>query len=441
MPRSAGFTSADDCGAILRVTQQLAVHKGGSTMKLDRRQFLATGLAAGAAALAGPRIALAQAESLRIGALTPLTGGGAVYGTSMSRMYALVADEINKAGGVGGKPIQVFTEDDQTNPDAGVRGARKLVDVNKVHAILGTWSSAVTLAVAPIAVQARIPHFCVSSSPAISTFKDDDFLYRTAYSQAVISTVYATTAQKLGFKTAALLILNNPYGIGLGDSFPDSFAKVGGKVTGKVVYNPNQSSYRSEIQQALAGKPDVILFGGYTPDGVQVFKEWFQLGLGGTWMGPGFALDQKFIQGIGAQAAEGIVVVEGAPNLSSAAYKNADKLFRAAHNEPADFFAAMAYDHLMVIALSALAAKGDTAGDAIKANIRKVANPPGKVVGTWADAAPLVRAGEKVNYEGASSAADFDQNGDVQTDFGVYRIKTGKWELDRVIKFGELKTT
>jgi branched-chain amino acid transport system substrate-binding protein len=335
----------------------------------------------------------------------------------------------------------VFTEDDQTNPDAGVRGARKLVDVNKVHAILGTWSSAVTLAVAPIAVQARIPHFCVSSSPAISTFKDDDFLYRTAYSQAVISTVYATTAQKLGFKTAALLILNNPYGIGLGDSFPDSFAKVGGKVTGKVVYNPNQSSYRSEIQQALAGKPDVILFGGYTPDGVQVFKEWFQLGLGGTWMGPGFALDQKFIQGIGAQAAEGIVVVEGAPNLSSAAYKNADKLFRAAHNEPADFFAAMAYDHLMVIALSALAAKGDMAGDAIKANIRKVANPPGKVVGTWADAAPLVRAGEKVNYEGASSAADFDQNGDVQTDFGVYRIKTGKWELDRVIKFGELKTT
>src|SRR5688572_33125425 len=97
---------------------------------------------------------------------------------------------------------------------------------------------------------------------------------------------YATTAQKLGYKTAAMLILNNPYGIGLGDSFPDRFAKVGGTVTGKVIYNPNQSSYRSEIQQALSGKPDVILFGGYTPDGIQVFKEWFQLGLGGTWMAP-----------------------------------------------------------------------------------------------------------------------------------------------------------
>jgi branched-chain amino acid transport system substrate-binding protein len=410
-------------------------------MTLDRRQFLITGVAGGAAALVAGRRAHAQPEALRIGVLTPLTGGGAVYGTAMSRMYALVAEDINKAGGVGGKPIQLFTEDDQTNPDAGVRGARKLVDINRVHAILGTWSSAVTLAVAPVAVQARIPHFCVSSSPVISTFKDEDFLYRTAYSQAVISTVYATTAQKLGYKTAAMLILNNPYGIGLGDSFPDRFAKVGGKVTGKVIYNPNQSSYRSEIQQALASKPDVILFGGYTPDGIQVFKEWFQLGLGGTWMGPGFAFDQKFIQGIGAQAAEGIVVVEGAPNLSSSAYKNADKLYRAAHKEEADFFASMAYDHLMVIALSALAAKGDTSGDAIKANIRKVSNPPGRVVGSWADAASAVRAGEKVNYEGASSACDFDENGDVQTDFGVYRIKTGKWALDRVIKFGELSTT
>jgi len=410
-------------------------------MKLDRRQFLATGLAGGATALLGSRLAHAQAEALRIGVLTPLTGGGAVYGTTMSRMYTLLADEINKAGGVAGKPIQLFTEDTQTNPDAGVRGARKLVDVNRVHAIMGTWSSAVTLAVAPIAVQARIPQFCVSSSPVISTFKDDDFLYRTAYSQAVISAVYATTAQTLGFKTAALLILNNPYGIGLGDSFPDRFAKVGGTVTGKVIYNPNQSSYRSEIQQALAGKPDVILFGGYTPDGIQVFKEWFQLGLGGTWMGPGFAFDQKFIQGIGAQAAEGIVVVEGAPNLGSTAYKNADKLFRAAHHQDADFFAAMAYDHLMVVSLSVLAAKGDTTGDAIKGQIRKVSNPPGKVVGTWAEAAPLIRAGEKVNYEGASSSCDFDENGDVQTDFGVYRIKTGKWALDRVIKFGELKTS
>lgn len=411
-------------------------------MTMDRRVFLAR-TAGGAAAvalgpLAAPRIAMA-ADPIRIGALTPLTGAGSVYGTRMSRTYQLVADEINKAGGVAGRQIQLFTEDTQSNPDAGVRGARKLVDVNKVNAILGTWSSAVTLAVAPIAVAAGIPQFCVSSSPVISTFKDNDLLYRTAYSQAVIAGVYALAAQKLNFKTAAMLILNNPYGIGLGDSFPAQFEKVGGKIVGKVVYNPNQSSYRSEIQQALSGKPDVILFGGYTPDGIQIFKEWFQLGLGGTWMGPGFAFDQNFIKGIGPQASEGIVVVEGAPNTASSAYQNANKLYRGAHGEDADFFVAMGYDHLMVVALSILSAKGDSSGEAIKTNIRKVTNPPGKVVGTWAEAAPLVRAGEKVNYEGASSAIDFDENGDARTDFGIYRIKGGKWALDQTIKAGEIK--
>jgi branched-chain amino acid transport system substrate-binding protein len=410
-------------------------------MKITRRRFLGTTLAGGAAALGGrPRLALAQ-DPVRIGVLTPLTGGGAVYGTTMSRMYNLLAEDINKAGGIDGRRLQLFTEDAQTNPDAGVRGARKLVDVNKVHALMGTWSSAVTLAVAPIAIAAGIPQFCVSSSPVITTYKDNDLLYRTAYSQANMARVYALTAQKLNFKTAGLLILNNPYGIGLGDSFPDAFAKVGGKVTGKTVYNPNQSSYRSEIQQALGSKPDVVLFGGYTPDGIQIFKEWFQLGLGGTWMGPGFAFDQKFIAGIGAQAAEGTIVVEGAPNAASSAYKHADKLFRAAHGQEADFFAGMAYDHLMGVALAIQAAKGDSSGEAIKTHLRKVTNPPGKVVGTWAEAMPLVKAGEKINYEGASSALDYDEHGDVETDFGIYRIKGGKWALQQTIKGSEVKST
>jgi branched-chain amino acid transport system substrate-binding protein len=410
-------------------------------MNITRRHFLGTTLAGGAAVTLGalPRPGHAQ-EPIRIGVLTPLTGGGAVYGTTMSRMYNLLAEDINKAGGINGRQIQLFTEDAQTNPDAGVRGARKLVDVNKVQALMGTWSSAVTLAVAPIAIAAGIPQFCVSSSPAITTYKDNDLLYRTAYSQANMARVYALTAQRLGFKTAGLLILNNPYGIGLGDAFPDAFAKVGGKVTGKVVYNPNQSSYRSEIQQALGSKPDIVLFGGYTPDGIQVFKEWFQLGLGGSWMGPGFAFDQKFIAGIGAQAAEGTIVVEGAPNAASSAYKHADKLFRAAHGQEADFFAGMAYDHLMGVALAILAARGDTSGEAIKANLRKVTNPPGKVVGTWAEAAPLVKAGDKVNYEGASSALDYDEHGDVETDFGIYRIKGGKWALQQTIKGSDVKS-
>ena len=158
-------------------------------------------------------------------------------------------------------------------------------------------------------------------------------------------------------------------------------------------------------------------------------------------MGPGFAFDQKFIAGIGGQAAEGTIVVEGAPNAASSAYKHADKLFRAAHGQEADFFAGMAYDHLMGVALAIQAAKGDSSGEAIKTHLRRVTNPPGKVVGTWAEAMPLVKAGEKINYEGASSALDYDEHGDVETDFGIYRIKGGKWALQQTIKGSEVKST
>jgi branched-chain amino acid transport system substrate-binding protein len=412
-------------------------------MRLERRRFLAGAAGAAGAALFGRpewlRDAAAQAQGpIKVGVLTPLTGGGAVYGTIMSKTYAALADEINKAGGIGGRQLSLVTEDDQTNPDAAVRAARKLIDVDKVNVLVGTWSSAVTLAVVPLTAQAKVPHFCVSSSDAVTKANDDDFLYRTYTSQVLVSGIYAQAVQRLGFKTAGLLLLNNPYGITLGDTFADRFQKAGGKVTGKVVYNPNQSSYRSEIQEALAGKPEVILFGGYTPDGILIFKEWFQLGLPGTWIGPGFAFNQQFISSIGQQAAEGIIVVEASPTLGSPAHANLVKLYKAATGQEPEFFAAQAYDALMVLALAMLAARSSE-GVPVRDSIRKVSNPPGKAVGAWAEAAALVQRGEKVNYEGASGSCDFDKAGDVVTDFGIHRVRGGKWVLEQTIKAADVK--
>ncbi len=412
-------------------------------MKLDRRQFLTTTATAGATLAAGNLAFLREAAAqgsgpIKIGTLSPLTGAGAVYGTILANTYKVVADDINKQGGIGGRPIQLIVEDGQTNPDAAVRAAKKLIEVDRINILLGTWSSAVTLAVAPLTAAAKIPHFNVSSSSAVTTFKDDDFLYRSYTSQVMVSGIYTTAVQKLGYKSAALLLLNNPYGTTLGDTFAERFQKASGKITGRVVYNPNQASYRSEVQEALSGKPDVILFGGYTADGILVFKEWFQLGLGGNWIGPGFAFNQQFIQGIGQQAAEGIVVVEAVPAAGSSGHAHLTKLYQAAYKQDPEFFAAMAYDQMLVVSLAALAAKSSD-GTAIRDNIRKVSNPPGKTVGTWAEARPLVQKGEKVNYEGVSGSCDFDAAGDVVTDFGIHRIKSGKWALEQTIKAAEIK--
>ena len=122
-----------------------------------RRRAL-TLASASAASLALPGWALAQSsEPIKIAALLPLTGGGGAYGPSMQRAAELVVNEVNAAGGVLGRKVQLLTEDDQTNPDAAVRAARKLIDADKVCAIVGTWASSVTTAVAPLCWENILP--------------------------------------------------------------------------------------------------------------------------------------------------------------------------------------------------------------------------------------------------------------------------------------------
>src|SRR3954451_23489633 len=101
---------------------------------LHRRTLLA------AAALA-PLAARAQDGPIVLGSLTPLTGAGGAYGPSMRDVIAAVIKQVNEAGGVLGRQVRLVSEDDQTNPDAGVSAARKLIDVDKVSAIIGTWAS------------------------------------------------------------------------------------------------------------------------------------------------------------------------------------------------------------------------------------------------------------------------------------------------------------
>lgn len=86
----------------------------------------------------------------------------------MQKTILFALDGVKKAGGADGRPIEVYAEDTQTSPDAAVLAVRKLIDANKVEAILGTWSSSVSLAVQPITNAAGCLLFHVSSAPALS---------------------------------------------------------------------------------------------------------------------------------------------------------------------------------------------------------------------------------------------------------------------------------
>src|SRR6185295_14137703 len=118
--------------------------------RISRRRALQALAAVAGSTVWAPAIVRAQSGPLQLGVLTPLTGAGGFDGPRMLKAMQAVATEINEAGGLLGRQISLIVEDDQTNPEAAVRAARKLIDVSKVPVIMGTWASAVTSAVAPV---------------------------------------------------------------------------------------------------------------------------------------------------------------------------------------------------------------------------------------------------------------------------------------------------
>ena len=172
-------------------------------------RFTRRGLLQTAAALAAPTIVRAQGSPLRLGVLTPLTGAGSFDGPRMLRAMQAVVDEINGAGGLAGpdpssgRKVQLVVEDDETNPEAAVRAAHKLVNVDKVPVIMGTWASAVTTAVAPVCWESKTFLTTVSGADSITHLPHQGFLIRTQPNNQLQATKHAEFIIRHGSKRAS----------------------------------------------------------------------------------------------------------------------------------------------------------------------------------------------------------------------------------------------
>ena len=395
---------------------------------INRRTILKAG--AGLAATAAlPRFAFAQSgATFRIGTLCPITGAGSPYGSGMQKAIEIAVAEVNALGGAGGRKIELFNEDGQTKPDAAVLAAKKLIEVNKVQAIFGTWSSGVTLAVMPLTDAAGIIEMNTSGAPAISTQDTKDLVWRFQATNDRFGAAFAVIAEKRGWKKPATMAFNNASGIGNAEGFKKAWEKKGGKVVASVVYEPNRPSYRTELQQILAAKPDVIVTGSYVPDSTIILKEWFQSGQDVKWIFPGWAANPDLIKALGNEVVEGIISVDSVSNENAASYKALDAAYMKATGKPvsSNVYACMTYDMVVCLAL-AMEVAGPTATVAqVNAKIREVSNPDGTKVYSFAEGKKLLAEKKKINYEGASSKLDFDQYGDVTPDFGVFVIEKGE---------------
>ncbi|MBL8589356.1 MAG: ABC transporter substrate-binding protein [Methylobacteriaceae bacterium] len=399
-----------------------------SKILIDRRAALA-GAAALAAAAAAPRATLAQAGPIRIGMIVPLTGSGGPYGPVMAKAVKAVADEINAAGGVLGRKLEILVEDDQTNPEAGVRAARKLIDVDKVTAICGTWASSVTTAVAPLCWESKTFLATVSGADSITLLPHQGFLVRTQPNTTLQGRKFGEFALEQGAKRVFFLTPQTPFA---DSQFVNIKAAVekGGGVAERLIYDDKKPSYRTELDQALAFKPDALVFGGYTADTTVLVKDVFRAGFSGKKIAFAYSVNQKLVDGVPAEAVEGIYTIAPSPAEGSNAHKRLVKMIGMDNPDP---YTTQVYDHINLIAM-AIAQAGEASGAAIRDAIRKVSQAPGgEKVDNALDGLKAIAAKKPVDYDGASGPCDFTDIGDIaDCKFRYEQVKAGKIALVKI---------
>ncbi|MET3476255.1 ABC transporter substrate-binding protein [Variovorax atrisoli] len=398
--------------------------------RLDRRQLLISGVTA---ALLGSRGAWAQSQAtFRIGALNPVTGSGANFGSGMQKSIVFAAEEVNAAGGAAGRKLEVFSEDDQTSPNAAVLAAKKLLEVHRVQAILGTWASGVSLAVLPMTNTANVILMHTSGAVALADPKINakKLAFRYQGSSKHLSRAFAEAARKEGLRRPAVMAQNNPALAPHAEGFRKVWEGAGGKLTDFVLYEPGRPSYRSELQQVLRSKPDGIILSAYVADATAIVRDWGQLGTPMKWIIPGFGANVDFIKGVTPEVAEGIVVVESVVNERSSAYARFARQYALTMKQApeSNVYAAMCYDMVQVLALAIEAAGPGADAVAVAAKVRDVTTGKGQPVGSFEEGKKLLAQKKAINYEGASSSVDFDDENDVDPTFAAFVIRAGKWQ-------------
>ncbi len=374
-------------------------------------------------------------EPFRVGALNDVTGAGSPYGSGMQKSIVFSAEEVNAAGGAAGSRIEVIAEDSQTSPEAGVLAAKKLIEVNKVRAILGTWSSAVTLAIAPILEAANVIHMTNAGTSTLAPLNKKGLIFRYSSTSERTGQSLAAGALDQRLQKIAIMAINNASGREVAAGAGEMLKKVGKIVLAEVIYEPNQPSYRSEIQRALTGGADVIVMGSFLQDMTVIAREVRQSGSDIKFVAPAWAVTPKLIEALGIEAAEGIMSADYVSSLESAGYAHFKKRFKDVTGGDADtqYYAACAYDMVQCLALAIEAAGPGADNVAVARKMWNVGNPPGRQTFSFAEGQKLLKAGEKVNYEGASGPLDFDERGDVKALFKLSIVKNGKIEFVRVI--------
>ena len=213
------------------------------------------GTALGTALLGGP--ASAQ-DTIKIGVTQPLTGAFAASGNYVAQGAKLAEEEVNKAGGVLGKKIELIVEDNKSNPTEAVATAEKLIVKDKVPVMMGAWSSTLTLAVMPKLEEYKVPMLVETSSSGKITTSGNPYVFRISPTSEMEAKAFTPLFQSLGIKKADFLATNNDFGLGASKEFSEAAQRAGVEIGVKETMDPKATDFSAQLAKIKASGGDTL---------------------------------------------------------------------------------------------------------------------------------------------------------------------------------------
>jgi len=222
-------------------------------MKLSQ---LKTWIALAAAFAAG---AAAAQQPIKIGVTQPLTGAFAASGNYVTEGAKIAADQINAAGGVLGRKIELVIEDNKSNPTEAVATAEKLIGKDKVPVMMGAWSSTLTLAIMPKLMEYEVPMLVETSSSGKITTAGNPWIFRISPTSEMEARAFGPMVKSIGIQKADFLSTNNDFGLGAAKEFSELLKKQGVKIGVMETMDPKATDFSAQLAKIKASGSDTLI--------------------------------------------------------------------------------------------------------------------------------------------------------------------------------------
>ena len=281
--------------------------------------------------VAGQALA-ADAGPIKIGVYLPLTGQNAFGGQLELEGVRLAHKEMPK---VLDRPVELVVVDNKSDKVEAANAVKRLVERDKVVALIGTYGSSLAMAGAEVAEKAAVPGVGTSCTNPLVT-QGKKYYFRACFIDPYQGAAAATYAyETLGFRKAAVLMdMTSDYAVGLSSFFTRDFKKLGGEIVATLKYSTGDQDFTAQLTELIAKKPDVVFMPAYFAEGAIIMKQARELGAKFRLMG-GDAMDNPDTLKLGGKAAEGFLHTTfpydpAMPNMSPAA-KRFTEAWKAAY--------------------------------------------------------------------------------------------------------------